>query len=55
VLDRKTSQYEYVARFAPSDNERLRSNDGAADPHGRFWLGTMSDIGLDLQPEGEMR
>lgn len=52
VLDRKTGQYEYVARFAESDNERLRSNDGAADPHGRFWLGSMTDIGLDLQPEG---
>ncbi|KAI3343599.1 hypothetical protein F4824DRAFT_14074 [Ustulina deusta] len=54
VLDRKTGQYEYVARFAESDNERLRSNDGAADPHGRFWLGSMTDIGLDLQPEGHV-
>ncbi|KAI0873389.1 hypothetical protein GGS24DRAFT_394589 [Hypoxylon argillaceum] len=54
VLDRKTGEYEYIARFADADNERLRSNDGAADPHGRFWLGTMTDIGLDLQPEGHV-
>ncbi|GAP91147.2 putative SMP-30 Gluconolaconase LRE-like region [Rosellinia necatrix] len=33
---------------------RLRSNDGAADPHGRFWLGSMTDIGLDLRPEGHL-
>ncbi|OTB08585.1 hypothetical protein M426DRAFT_316599 [Hypoxylon sp. CI-4A] len=56
VLDRRTGSYEYLARFAAdaADNERLRSNDGAVDPHGRFWLGTMTDIGLDLQPEGSV-
>lgn len=64
VLDRRSGEYEYVARFGDADvtageqgkgkdNERLRSNDGNIDPHGRFWLGTMTDIGLDLQPEGE--
>lgn len=55
VLDRATGAYEYVARFADPDNERLRSNDGAADPHGRFWLGSMTDIGLDLQAEGKRK
>ncbi|KAI1414680.1 SMP-30/Gluconolaconase/LRE-like region-domain-containing protein [Hypoxylon sp. FL1857] len=55
ALDRHTGKYEYIARFsADADNERLRSNDGAVDPHGRFWLGTMTDIGLDLQPEGSV-
>ncbi|KAI1378228.1 SMP-30/Gluconolaconase/LRE-like region-domain-containing protein [Hypoxylon crocopeplum] len=58
VLDRRTGHYEYVARFSSAvggpDDERLRSNDGAVDPHGRFWLGTMTDIGLDLQPEGSV-
>ncbi|KAI0834942.1 SMP-30/Gluconolaconase/LRE-like region-domain-containing protein [Hypoxylon sp. FL0890] len=55
ALDRRTGKYEYIARFsADADNERLRSNDGAVDPHGRFWLGTMTDIGLDLQPEGSV-
>ncbi|KAI0200692.1 hypothetical protein F4808DRAFT_460513 [Astrocystis sublimbata] len=54
VLDRRTGLYEYVARFSEGDNERLRSNDGAADPHGRFWLGSMTDVGLDLRPEGHV-
>ncbi|KAI1106289.1 SMP-30/Gluconolaconase/LRE-like region-domain-containing protein [Jackrogersella minutella] len=55
ALDRRSGTYEYVARFsADADNERLRSNDGAVDPHGRFWLGSMTDIGLDLQPEGSV-
>ncbi|KAF3064929.1 Regucalcin [Daldinia childiae] len=55
VLDRRSGAYEYITRFsADKDNERLRSNDGAVDPHGRFWLGTMSDFGYDLQPEGSV-
>jgi sugar lactone lactonase YvrE len=54
VLDRKTSKYEYISKFNETDNERLRGNDGAADPQGRFWIGAMTDFGLgDCQPEGE--
>lgn len=61
ILDRKTGAYEYVYKFADSakpadvsiDFERTRGNDGAADPHGRFWLGSMTDFNLgDFQPEG---
>lgn len=56
LLDRRTGQYEYVTRFAAadgSDNDRLRSNDGAVDPHGRFWLGSMTDFGKgEIQAEG---
>lgn len=66
VLDRKTGQYEYLQRFsnsadlskssAPVDYERIRGNDGAADPHGRFWLGSMTDFNLgDFRPEGMYR
>ncbi|KAK4083966.1 hypothetical protein PCL_02368 [Purpureocillium lilacinum] len=54
VLDRKTGQYELISRFYDPNNERLRSNDGAADPQGRFWLGSMTDFGLgEFQSEGE--
>ena len=52
VLDRKTGEYEYVAKLEPTD-ERVRTNDGAADSQGRFWLGTMTDFDLgEFQPEG---
>lgn len=54
VLDRRTGEYEILRRFSEPRNERLRSNDGAADPHGRFWLGSMTDFGLgEFQPEGK--
>ncbi|KAJ4424645.1 rRNA-processing protein cgr1 [Gnomoniopsis sp. IMI 355080] len=56
LLDRKTGKYEYLLKFAAADgqpNERLRSNDGAVDPHGRFWLGSMTDFGLgEFKTEG---
>lgn len=59
LLDRKTGKYEYLLRFAAADgqpNERLRSNDGAVDPHGRFWLGSMTDFGLgEFRTEGMCR
>jgi sugar lactone lactonase YvrE len=53
LLDRKTGNYDIIAEFKQPRDERLRSNDGAADPLGNFWLGTMSDFGYDLQPEGK--
>lgn len=56
LLNRKTGEYEYLAKFGAidgADNDRLRSNDGAVDPHGRFWLGCMTDFGKgDVQTEG---
>lgn len=56
VLDRKTGSYEMLARFAEPPNERLRGNDGGSDPHGRFWLGCMTDFPFgDCQPEGAYR
>ncbi|KAK6851669.1 hypothetical protein PG995_011794 [Apiospora arundinis] len=61
VLDRKAAHgqkdaYEYVAKFHKmKDNLRLRGNDGAVDPHGRFWLGTMTDFELGpFQSEGSV-
>lgn len=54
VLDRQTGTYEMLAEFSDQGrNERLRSNDGAADPHGKFLLGSMMDFGYgEPQPEG---
>ncbi|KAK0763021.1 hypothetical protein N5P37_004004 [Trichoderma harzianum] len=54
VLDRQTGTYKMLAPFnSQENNERIRANDGAADPHGKFWLGTMTDFGLgEFQPEG---
>ncbi|KAH7037981.1 uncharacterized protein B0I36DRAFT_315216 [Microdochium trichocladiopsis] len=56
VLDRKSGSYEYVSKFqTDADNNRLRSNDGGADPHGRFWLGTMTDFDMgEFRPEGSV-
>ncbi|KAK8076549.1 hypothetical protein PG994_003821 [Apiospora phragmitis] len=62
VLDRKKAAggskdaYEYVSKFHKmKDNFRLRGNDGAVDPHGRFWLGTMTDFELGpFQSEGSV-
>lgn len=51
LLNWETGSYTMIQRF-PS-NERLRSNDGASDPHGRFWVGTMTDFDFgDCAPEG---
>lgn len=60
VLDRCTGTYEVISRFsgaaaddASRDNDRLRANDGAVDPNGRFWVGTMTDFPYgEFQPEG---
>ncbi|KAF4119261.1 SMP-30/Gluconolaconase/LRE-like region [Geosmithia morbida] len=53
VLDRKTGKYDIISRFTDEPNERLRANDGASDPNGRFWLGTMTDFPYgEFQPEG---
>jgi sugar lactone lactonase YvrE len=54
VLDVKKGTWELIQPFNEPNNERLRSNDGGVDPHGRFWIGTMTDFGLGpFQVEGE--
>ncbi|POR37643.1 Regucalcin [Tolypocladium paradoxum] len=46
---------EMLRRFGEPADERLRSNDGAADPHGSFWPGSMTDSGLgEFQREGSL-
>lgn len=55
VLDRSTGKYEVIQQFNQQNNERLRANDGAADPNGRYWLGTMTDFGHgDFKAEGSL-
>ncbi|KAM5342143.1 hypothetical protein ACJ41O_015174 [Fusarium nematophilum] len=56
VLDRKAGTYEYLAQSEQAANTRVRSNDGAVDPNGKFWLSTMTDFDLGgFQPEGRSR
>ncbi|PBP20523.1 hypothetical protein BUE80_DR008615 [Diplocarpon rosae] len=57
ILDRETGKCELLQRFYESEEtgDRLRSNDGAVDPQGRFWVGTMTDFGVgEPQAEGAL-
>ncbi|KAL5612753.1 hypothetical protein BROUX41_004162 [Berkeleyomyces rouxiae] len=52
-LHRQTGRLEYLAPLTAQSDERLRPNDGAVGPDGRFWLGYMTDFGHgDFRPEG---
>lgn len=55
LLDRENGETELLKRFYDSEekDDRLRSNDGAVDPQGRFWIGTMNDFHVgEPGPEG---
>ncbi|CRJ98732.1 hypothetical protein BN1708_009487 [Verticillium longisporum] len=55
VLDRASGKYEYIDKLRIANPERIRTNDGAIDPNGRFWVGSMTDFGFgDFQPEGAL-
>lgn len=57
VLDRESGKMELLKRFKDTQekDERMRSNDGAVDPQGRFWIGTMNDFWVGPpNPEGEL-
>lgn len=56
VLDRVAEKWVLLKKFYDTEekDERLRSNDGAIDPQGRFWVGTMNDFWVgEPQAEGE--
>lgn len=46
LLHRETGKLELLNRFYDSyaNDEKMRSNDGAVDPQGRFWIATMNDF-----------
>lgn len=55
VLERGMGTYVYLKRFYDEGGreDRLRSNDGAVDSRGRFWVGTMNDFHVGTPgPEG---
>ncbi|PQE29420.1 SMP-30 Gluconolaconase LRE-like region protein [Rutstroemia sp. NJR-2017a WRK4] len=57
VLRRSDGKTKLLKRFYDSEerDERLRSNDGAVDPQGRFWIGTMNDFWVgEPQSEGTL-
>ncbi|KAK4200489.1 hypothetical protein QBC40DRAFT_326800 [Triangularia verruculosa] len=55
ILDRKTGEYLYISKIEGEGLDRIRSNDGAVDPQGRFWMGSMTDFGKgDFRPEGSL-
>jgi hypothetical protein len=58
ILDRETGGLRLLRRFHDTEekDDRLRSNDGAVDPQGRFWIATMNDFGVGPpQAEGESK
>ncbi|KIX00498.1 uncharacterized protein Z518_10638 [Rhinocladiella mackenziei CBS 650.93] len=54
----KTGEHDYVAKYwsgpmAPDQTRRMRSNDGAVDAQGRFWVEAFVDPKVsELTPEG---
>ena len=63
IMNKKTEEWRYIKKFWTGDevkNEkehRNRSNDGAVDIKGRYWVGTMNDptVVEEPGPEGEKR
>jgi sugar lactone lactonase YvrE len=48
LMDRETGKLNYLKRIwdesdGPTKPKRMRFNDGAVDPRGRFWCGAMTD------------
>jgi sugar lactone lactonase YvrE len=57
LLERETGKLKLLKKFYDTEekDERLRSNDGAIDPQGRFWIGTMNDFWVgEPQAEGDL-
>ncbi|RPA83488.1 regucalcin like protein [Ascobolus immersus RN42] len=46
IVERATGELKYFKKLWQTEKqqERMRSNDGAVDSKGRFWLGTMNDF-----------
>ena len=60
IFDKETGKYEYIKKFWTEEEikggkeKRLRSNDGAVDAKGRYWVTTMNDPaeGVEITDEG---
>ncbi|KAI9797097.1 MAG: hypothetical protein M1835_002085 [Candelina submexicana] len=58
LFNRETGEYRYIKKFwterdDPEKEHRMRSNDGAVDSQGRFWVGTMNDDQYISDPKAE--
>lgn len=61
IMNKKTGEWRYIKKMweneeAQDDKEhRMRSNDGAVDSQGRFYVGTMNDpLVHEPSPEGKL-
>ncbi|KAI9713748.1 MAG: hypothetical protein M1812_006586 [Candelaria pacifica] len=58
LFNRETGEYKYIKQFWDGQDDsgkehRMRSNDGAVDSQGRFWVGTMNDDQFVSDPTAE--
>lgn len=59
IMDKKTAEWRYIKKMWTEEEaksgleRRMRSNDGAVDAQGRFWVGTMNDPTVVDEPIAE--
>lgn len=59
VMNKKTAEWRYIRKMWTDEEAqnglegRMRSNDGAVDVHGRYWVGAMNDPAVVDEPGAE--